>query len=81
MTILFLVTALIKALLPRQPALGRVQVVPIFFYLWMMEATVLIGTFNAAEMFMYLYPDLCLNTTLSQSSTDKSLDFMPWFVV
>ena len=80
-TILFLVTALIKALLPRQPALGRVQVVPIFFYLWMMEATVLIGTFNAAEMFMYLYPDLCLNTTLSQSSTDKSLDFMPWFVV
>jgi hypothetical protein len=44
-----------KALLPRllslaeRPALGRVMVVPNFFHLRMMEATVFLGTFNAAE--------------------------------
>jgi len=86
-TIRFLVTSLTKALLPRllrlagRPALGRVLVVAHFFHLWMIEATVLIGTFNAAEMFLYPSPDLCLDTILSQRSTDNSLDFMAWFVL
>ncbi|KAI3374050.1 hypothetical protein L3Q82_022616 [Scortum barcoo] len=57
-TIGFLVTSLTKALFPRslsldgRPALGRVLVVLNFFHLWMMEATVLIGTFKAAEIFL-----------------------------
>jgi hypothetical protein len=34
----------------------------------MMEATVFLGTFNAAEMFWYSFPDLCLDTILSQNS-------------
>ena len=79
MTIRFLVTSLTKALLPRslsldgRPALGRVLVVPNFFHLRMMEATVLIGTFKAAEMFLYPSPDLFLKTILSRRSTDNSL--------
>ena len=40
-------------------ALGRVLVVPNFFNLRMMEATVFLGTFNAAEMFWSPSPDLC----------------------
>jgi hypothetical protein len=56
-TIGFLVTSLTKALLSRllslagRTALGSVLVVPNFFHLRMMEATVFLGTFNAAEMF------------------------------
>ena len=56
-TVGFLGTSLAKALLPRllnlsgQPALGRVLVVPNFFHLRMMEATVPLWNFNAAEMF------------------------------
>ena len=63
-TIGFLVTSLTKALLPRllslagQPALVRV------FHLRKMEATVFLGTFNAAEMFLHPSPDLCLDTIL-----------------
>ena len=58
-TIGFLVTSLTKALLPQllsltvRPALGRVLLVPNFFHLRMMEATVFLGTFNAAEMFWF----------------------------
>ena len=84
-TIGFLVTSLTKALLPRllslagRPALGRVLVVPNFFHLRMMEATVFLGTFNAAEMFCYPSPDLCLDTILCLSSTDNSFDLMAWF--
>ena len=53
----FLVTSLTKAFSPdcclaRRPALGRALVVPNFFHLWIMEATVLLGTFNAAEFFV-----------------------------
>jgi hypothetical protein len=40
----------------------------------MMEATVFLGTFNAAEMFWYHSPDLCLDRILSQSSTDNSFN-------
>ena len=57
----FLVTSLTNDLLPRllnlsgRTALGRVLlVVPNFFHLRIMEATVFLGTFNAAEMFWYL---------------------------
>ncbi len=79
MTIAFLVTSLTKALLPQllslagRPALGRVLVVPNFFHLQRMEATVLIGTFNAADIFLYPSPDLCLDTILSRRSTDNCL--------
>ena len=41
-------------------ALGRVFVVPNVFHLRRMEATLFLGTFNAAEMFWYPSPDLCL---------------------
>ena len=63
-TIGFLATSLTKALLHRllslvrQPALGRVLVIPNFFHLRMMGATVLLGIFNAAEMCWYPSPDL-----------------------
>lgn len=86
-TIGFLVTSLTKALLPRllslagRPAVGRVLVVPNFFHLRMMEATVFLGTFNAAEMFWYPSPDLCLDTILSRSSTDNSFNLMAWFLL
>ncbi|KAI3364025.1 hypothetical protein L3Q82_010784, partial [Scortum barcoo] len=60
-----------------RPALGRVLVVPnFFFHLRMMEATVHIGTFKAADIFLYPSPDLCLETILSLRSTDNSFDFM-----
>lgn len=39
----------------------------------MMRSTVLTGAFNAAEIFLYTYPGLCVTTILSQQSTDKSL--------
>ncbi|MED6249054.1 hypothetical protein ATANTOWER_008739 [Ataeniobius toweri] len=42
----------------------------------MMEATVIIRTFKAAEIFQYAFPDLCLKTILSQRLTDNSFDFM-----
>ena len=75
----FLVPSLTIALLPRllslagRPALGRVLVDTNSFH-EMMEATVFLGTFNAAELFWYPYPDLCLDTILSWSSMDNSLD-------
>ena len=81
-----LVTSLTKVLLSRllslagQRALGRVLVVPNFFHLRMMEATVSLGTFNAAD-FWYPSSDLCLNTILSRSSTDNSFDLMAWFLL
>lgn len=54
MTMGFLVTSLTKAFLPRSLSLaalglGGVLVVPNFFYLHVMEATVLIGTFNGTD--------------------------------
>ena len=76
----FLVTSMTKALLPGslsldgRPALGRVLVVPNFFYFWMMEATVLIGTFKAAEIF--LYPSCSLRQSCLGALTNYSFDFM-----
>ena len=73
-TIGFLVTSLPKALLPRLlnlaggPALGIVLVVPNFFHLRMIEATVFLGIFNAEEI-------------LSQSSTNNSFDLMARFLL
>ena len=75
-----IVTMEFLALLPRllslagRPALGRVLVVPNFFHLRMTEATVFLVSFNAAEMFWYHSPDLCLDTILSRSSTDNSFE-------
>ena len=85
-TIGCLVISLTKAIhlqllsLAGRPALGSILVVPNFFHLRMMEATVFLGTFNAAEVFWYTSPDLCLDTILSRSSTDNSFDFMAWFL-
>jgi hypothetical protein len=36
---------------------------------------------NAAEMFWYPSPDLCLDTILSQISRDNSIDLMAWFLL
>ena len=47
----------------------------------MLEATVFLGTFNAAETFSYTSSDLYLDTILSQSSTDNSFDLMAWFLL
>jgi hypothetical protein len=86
-TIGFLFTSLTKALLPGLlslagwTALGIILVVPNFFYLRMMEATVFLGTFNAAEMFWYPSPDMHLNTVLSRSSIDNAFAFMAWFLL
>jgi hypothetical protein len=78
-TIGFSVTSLTKAFFPRllslawRPALGRVLVVPNFFHLIMMEATV----------FFFCYPslDLCPDTILSRTSTDNPVDLMAWFLL
>ena len=86
-TMEFLVTSLTKALLPRllslagRPALGRVLVVSNSFHLRMMEATMFLGTFNAAELFWYPSPDLCLDTILPRSSMDNAFDLMAWFLL
>jgi hypothetical protein len=49
--------------------------VPNFFHLSMIEATVFLGIFNAAEMCWYPFPDLCLDTILS---TDNSFNLFAW---
>ena len=46
-----------------------------------MEATVLLGTFNATEVFWYPYPNLCLDTILSRRSTDNSFDLTACFLL
>lgn len=62
-TIGFLVTTLIKALLLQSlslaewPTQGRMLMVPNYFHFMMMEPTVLIWTFNAAEIILYYSPD------------------------
>ena len=82
-----MLSSLTKALLPRllnlagQPVRGRVLVVPNYFHLRLMEATVFLGTFNAADLFWYSSPDLYLDTILSRSSTDNSFDLMAWFLL
>ena len=61
-------------------ALGIVLVVPNLFHLRLMEVTVFLGTFNAADIFWYSSPDLFLITVLSRSSMDNSFDFVTWFL-
>ena len=86
-TIGFLVTSLTKVLLPRLlnlirwPALESVLVVLNFFHLRMMEATVFLGTFNAADIFWYPSPDLCIDTIFCQSSMYNSVNLMAWFLL
>ena len=41
-----------------------------------MMATVVLGTFNATEIFWYPSPDLCLDTILSWCTTDDSFDLL-----
>lgn len=48
--------------LARQPTLGRVLVVPNVFHSWLMEATELTVTFNAADMFLFS-PNLFIDTS------------------
>lgn len=52
-----------------------------YFHLHMIEATVLTGTFKAAELFLYPYKDLCLDKPLSRWSTDNLLNFIVWLVL
>ena len=73
MTIGLLVTSLTKALLPTIAQLVDQNL--------MMEATVFLGTFNAADICWYTSPDLCLDTILSQSSRDNSFDLMAWILL
>ena len=68
-TIEFLVTSLPKALLPR---LFSFQLSETHTSFKNDGATVFLGTTNAAEMFWYLFPDLCLDTILVRSSTGNS---------
>ena len=82
-TIGFLVTSLINNRFPqllslaRRTALGRVWVVPIFFHLRMMEATVFLGTFNAVDIFGIL-PHICASTQ-SCLSTLRTIPSASWF--
>ena len=80
----FLVSSLTKALLPqllslaRQPALGRVLVVPNFFYLRIIEATVLLGTSVQQNLFCTL-PQIC---ALTQSSFWRQFfNLISWLVL
>ena len=69
--------------------LGRFLVVQILLHLRMM-ATMLIGTYNDAELFMYPFQDLCLDTIMSRRSVGpyrqvcafpnhvKSTEFTRW---
>lgn len=60
--------SLTKALLSQSLSLaGRVLVFPNFFNFRMMETTVLIGNFNAAEIPLYPSADLCFYTSMSQA--------------
>ena len=61
--------------------LGRVLVDPNFFHLRMTEATVFLGTFNAAAICWYPSPDLFLDTILSRRSTDNSFNLMVWLLL
>ena len=65
-TIGVLVSSLTKALLPQLLN---------FFHLRMMEATVFLGTFNAAEHFCYPSPNLF------RSSMDNSFDLIAWVLL
>jgi hypothetical protein len=47
----------------------------------MMEATVFLGSFNAAVIFWYSSTHLFLDTILSRNSTDNSVDLMVWFLL
>ena len=84
-TIGFLVTHLTKALLPDcclagLPALGIVLLVP-NVHLRMLEATVLLGTFNAVDIFWYPSLYLFLDTILSRSSMGNSFNLTTWFLL
>jgi hypothetical protein len=47
----------------------------------MMEVTVFLGTYNAADMIWYPSPDLFLDTILPWSSMDNSFNLMAWFLL
>jgi hypothetical protein len=82
----FLVTPWPKPFSPRllslavRPALGTVLGVP-NYHLRMNEANVFLGTFNAADIFLYPSTDLYLDIILSRSSTDNSFDLVAWFLL
>ena len=54
---------------------GRVLIVPKFFRLRFMEANLLHAEFLLPSQ------DLCLDTTLSMSSSDRSFNLMAWFLL
>ena len=81
-TIGFLVTSLTKALLPQiaqfclaassKKSLGGSKLLP-----FKNDG----GHCILGEFFWYPSPDLCLDTILSLSSMDNSLDLMAWFLL
>ena len=58
---------------------GYKLVVSNFFLLWSMEAAMLLVASNAAEIFLYMSPNLCLDTILTHKSTDSSFSLMAEF--
>ena len=78
-TIGFLVISLLPRLLilARRPALGRILAVPNVFHLIMMEATVFLGPFNAAECFVTL-PQICASTQSCLGAL-RTLPSTSWF--
>ena len=87
LTIRFLFTSLTKPLLLQlfslagRPTLGTVLVFHNFFHFIMIGPTLFLGTFNAADIFWYPFPDLCLDTILARSSMDNSFNLMAWFLL
>ena len=57
-------------------SLGGSKLVP-----FMNDGHCVLGNFNAAEMFCYPSPDLCLETFLTRSSTDNYFDLIGWFLL
>ena len=68
----FLITSVTKVLLTQLfslvgwPALETVWVVVYYFHCWMMELTVLLGTFNTQDIVLYPSPDLCLLNSIME---------------
>jgi hypothetical protein len=60
-------------------ALGIILVVPNLFQLRMMEATVFLGTFNAAEMFWYPFPRSVSRHNPVSELSDNSFNIMACF--
>jgi hypothetical protein len=66
-----------------EPALGRVLVVPNYFHLRMMEATVFLGTFNAADIVLVCFPrsSPVLRHNPVPEFHGQSFDLIAWYLL